>query len=52
MRTIFIDICLDYHTQLFEFDDEVEHIQLLINYSLQVEPSKMTHSLKVVSSRL
>ncbi|MEN9945893.1 MAG: hypothetical protein RLZZ293_279 [Pseudomonadota bacterium] len=35
MQTIFIDICLDYHAQLIEFDGEVDLLHLLINYPPQ-----------------
>jgi REP element-mobilizing transposase RayT len=52
MRTIFIDICLYYHAQLVEFNGEVEHVHLLINYPPQDQLSKMVNSLKGISSRL
>ena len=32
LQNIFIDICLAYHDYLVEFDGEVEHLHLLINY--------------------
>ena len=52
LQTIFIDICLDYHAQLVEFNGEVEHVHLLINYPPQDQLSKMVNSLKGISSRL
>ncbi|MEN9946403.1 MAG: hypothetical protein RLZZ293_789 [Pseudomonadota bacterium] len=40
MQTIFIDICLDYHAKLVEFNGEVEYVHLLINYPPYVQLSK------------
>lgn len=52
MRKVFADICVDYQAELIEFDGEVEHVHLLINYPPQAQVSKMINSLKGVSSRL
>lgn len=52
MKAIFIEICVDFKAQLIEFDGEVDHVHLLINYPPQIQLSKMINSLKGVSSRL
>lgn len=52
MKKIFSDICIEYQAQLIEFDGEVDHVHLLINYPPQAQISKMINSLKGVSSRL
>jgi putative transposase len=52
MRIIFTDVCKDFEAELVEFDGEVDHVHLLINYPPKVSVSKMVNSLKGVSSRL
>lgn len=52
MRIIFTDVCKDFESELVEFDGEVDHVHLLINYPPKVSVSKMVNSLKGVSSRL
>ena len=52
MQKIFTEICIDYQAELVEFDGEVDHVHLLINYPPQAQISKMINSLKGVSSRM
>jgi len=52
MRIIFTNVCKDFESELVEFDGEVDHVHLLINYPPKVSVSKMVNSLKGVSSRL
>lgn len=52
MRKLFTDICIDFKAELIEFDGEVDHIHLLVNYPPQVQLSKLVNSLKGVSSRM
>lgn len=41
MRKVFADICVDYQAWLIEFDGEVEHVHLLINYPPQAQVSNI-----------
>jgi putative transposase len=43
---------MDFEVELVEFDGEVDHVHLLINYPPKVSISKLVNSLKGVSSRL
>ena len=52
LETIFINVCDDFEAELVEFDGEVDHVHLLINYPPKVAVSKLVNSLKGVSSRL
>jgi putative transposase len=52
MQKIFADICVDYQAELVEFDGEIDHVHLLINYPPQAQISKMINSFKGVSSRM
>ena len=52
MQNIFSEICMDFESQIVEFDGEGDHVHLLINYPPKVSVSKLVNSLKGVSSRL
>ncbi|MFL1780482.1 IS200/IS605 family transposase [Candidatus Hepatincolaceae symbiont of Richtersius coronifer] len=52
MKTILNDVCLDFNSNLVEFDGEIDHVHLLVNYPPQVQLSKLINSLKGVSSRM
>lgn len=52
LRDIFSCICDDFGAQLTEFDGEIDHVHLLVNYPPNVSVSKLVNSLKGVSSRL
>lgn len=52
LKSIFLEVCLDFEAQLIEFDGEGDHVHLLINYPPKVSVSKLVNSLKGVSSRL
>jgi len=52
LRLIFSNVCIDFESQLVEFDGEDDHVHLLINYPPKVAISKLANSLKGVSSRL
>ena len=43
---------MPFSLQLVEFDGEVEHVYVLINYPLQAQLSKMINSIKGLSSIL
>ena len=51
MKKIFKKVCDDFEVELVEFDGEVDHVHLLINYPTKVTISKLVNSLKGVSSR-
>ena len=52
MKEIFDRVCGDFEVVLREFNGEVDHIYLLVNYPPKVAISKLVNSLKGVSSRL
>ena len=52
LRLIFSNVCIDFESQLVEFDGEDDHVHLLVNYPPKVAISKLANSLKGVSSRL
>ncbi len=52
LHGIFKRICEDFSATLIEFDGEIDHVHLLINYPPTVSISKLVNILKGVSSRL
>ena len=52
LKQIFRDVCLDFKSELAEFDGEYDHVHLLVNFPPTVSISKLVNSLKGVSSRL
>ena len=48
----FSKVCHDFEAELIEFNGEIDHVHLLINYHPKVAISKLVNSLKGVSSRL
>lgn len=52
LEEIFKNVCLDFESELIEFNGEHDHVHLLINYPPKVAVSNMVNSLKGVSSRL
>ena len=52
METIFKAVCSDFEAVLIEFNGEVDHVHLLVNYPPKVSLAKLVNSLKGVSSRL
>lgn len=45
------DICTKYEVELTEFNGELDHVHLLVNYPPKVQLSKLVNSLKGVYSR-
>lgn len=52
LRDIFNSVCGDFEAQLIEFDGELDHVHLLVNYPPKVSIAKLVNSLKGVSSRI
>lgn len=52
LKEIFQETCDKWECQLIEFNGEADHVHLLINFSPQVQLSKLIANLKTVSSRL
>jgi putative transposase len=52
LREIFASVCQDFEATLVEFEGEIDHVHLLIEYPPKVSVSKLVNSLKGVSSRL
>ncbi len=52
LENIFSNICIDFESELVEFNGEGDHVHLLINYPPKISISKLVNSLKGVSSRL
>jgi len=44
-------VCIDFQTELVEFNGENNHVHLLVNFPPKVAPAKLVNSLKGVSSR-
>lgn len=52
LKIIFEKVCIDFESELAEFDGEHDHVHLLVNYPPKVAVSAMVNSLKGVSSRM
>lgn len=52
LREIFQETCDKWECQILEFNGESDHVHLLVNFSPQVQLSKLIANLKTVSSRL
>lgn len=52
LEEVFRKVCLDFESELQEFDGESDHVHLLIVYPPKTSVSKLVNSLKGVSSRL
>jgi putative transposase len=52
MRRIFEKITEENDVKLIEFEGEVDHVHLLLNYPPKITIAKLVNSLKGVSSRL
>lgn len=51
LESIFCSVCEDFEAELVEFNGEVDHVHLLVNFPPKVSVSKLVNSLKGVSSR-
>src|SRR2546427_12581857 len=51
MEEIMQAVCVDFETELVEFNGENNHVHLLVNFPPKVALSKLVNSLKGVSSR-
>lgn len=51
LHSVFESVCKDFDAELVEFDGEIDHVHLLINYPPTMQLSKLVNSLKGVSSR-
>lgn len=51
MEEIMRDVCVDFETELAEFNGENDHVHLLVNFPPKVALSKIVSSLKGVPSR-
>ncbi|WP_275462470.1 IS200/IS605 family transposase [Streptomyces noursei] len=51
MEEIMRSVCVDFETELVEFNGEANHVHLLVNFPPKVAVSKLVNSLKGVSSR-
>lgn len=51
MKQIFEKICTDFEVELEEFNGELDHVHLLVNYPPKISIAKLVNSLKGVSSR-
>lgn len=52
MQEVFGRVCIDFETELVEFDGEHDHVHLLVNYPPKVAISSLVNSLKGASSRI
>ena len=51
MEEIMRAVCVDFQTELVEFNGQDNHIHQLVNFPPKVTPAKLVNSLKGVSSR-
>ena len=51
LEELFVQVCLDFESELVEFNGESDHVHLLINFPPKVSVSRLVNSLKGVSSR-
>lgn len=51
LRSIFEQVCIEFESELVEFDGEDDHVHLLVHYPPKVSVSRLVNSLKGVSSR-
>jgi putative transposase len=51
MEQIMRDVCVDFGTELAEFNGEADHVHLLVSFPPTVAVSRLVNSLKGVSSR-
>lgn len=52
LRPIFAAVCKEFEADLVTFDDEDDHVHLLVNYRPKVAIYMLVNSLKRVSSRM
>lgn len=52
LKPILEKVCLDFDSELIEFDGEDDHVHLLVNYPPKIALSSLVNSLKGVSSRM
>ena len=52
LREIFTSVCIDFESELVEFDGEDDHVHLLVNYPPKIAVSALVNNLKGVSSRM
>jgi len=52
LREIFLNVCADFESKLVEFEGEINHVHLLVEYPPKIAISKLVNSLNGVSSRL
>lgn len=52
LKDVMQKVCDDFGVELAAFEGEDNHVHLLINYSPQIQLSKLVNSLKGVSSRM
>jgi len=51
LKSYFEKICVDFESEMKEFNAEKDHVHILINYPPKVSVSKLVNSLKGASSR-
>ena len=51
MEEIMSSVCLDFESELVEFNGESNHVHLLVNFPPKVSVSRLVNSLKGVSAR-
>lgn len=52
LRVIFDSVCKNFEALLIEFEGEMDHVHLLVNYPPKIAVSNLVNSLKGVSSRM
>src|SRR5688572_30766028 len=52
LKEIFKGVCESFESELVEFEGEIDHVHLLVNYPPKVSVAKLVNSLKTASSRV
>ncbi len=50
LRPIFASVCIDFESELIEFEGKYDHVHLLVNCPTKVAVSKLVNSLKGITS--
>ena len=50
LRPILASVCIDFESELIEFEGKYDHVHLLVNFPTKVAVSKLENSLKGIAS--
>ncbi len=50
LRPLLASVCIDFESELIEFEGKYDHVHLLVNFPTKVAVSKLENSLKGIAS--